>query len=264
MRILLAFLIVPCPALAKLEIKNVQPSHGLLGPARASDDVYPMDEYFIRYQVAGIKPNDEGKADLEVSAKLVGSDGKVVFERKSPPAPRPLSLGGDTLQSFGSFSFPEKAPPGEYKLTVSVLDRVSKETTSFERKLTCKPTTFQILMPRFFHDADNKVPAGTTLLVGETLYYTVKVVGYDTSQKKVSLVMRATILGADGKDLGTKPVEVKGEIGEPAKAAESRHAKFNGSAAMNRAGEFKLRIVIEDTIGRKTATFETPIKVLAP
>jgi hypothetical protein len=223
-----------------------------------------MDEYFIRYQVTGIKPNDEGKADLDVNARLIGPDGKAVFEGKSPPGTRPMSLGGDTLQSFGSFSFPEKAAAGEYKLTVTVHDRVSKESTSFERKLTCKPNTFQILMPRFYHDADNKVPAGTTLLVGETLYYTLKVVGYDTSRKKVSLVMRATILGADGKDLGTKPLEVKGGITDPAKAAESRHATFNGNASMNRAGDFKLRIVVEDTITGKTAMFETPIKVLQP
>src|SRR5262245_66517667 len=97
---IVAFILVaPCSALAKLEIKNVQPSHGLLGPPRATDDVYPMDEYFIRYQVTGIKPDNDGKADLEVSAKLVAPDGKVVFERKTPPGTRPLSLGGDTLQS---------------------------------------------------------------------------------------------------------------------------------------------------------------------
>src|SRR5262245_32141080 len=114
---LLSLLLLPLSALAKLEIKNVQPSHGLLGPARESDDVFPLDEYFVRYQVAGIKPDKDGKADLEAHAKLVAPDGKALFDRKTAPAQRPLSLGGDTLQSFGSFSFPEKAAPGEYKLT---------------------------------------------------------------------------------------------------------------------------------------------------
>lgn len=257
-------LLLPLSAAAKLEIKNVQPSQGLLGPARESDDVFPLDEYFVRYQVAGIKPDKDGKADLEIQAKLIGPDGKVLFERKTPPAPRPLSLGGDTLQTFGSFTFPEKAPPGEYKLTVTVRDLTANETTSFERKITCKPAKYQILMPRFFHDADGKVPAGTIGLAGETLHYSLKVVGYDKSQKKVALLMRATIVDGDGKDVGAKALEVKGDIGDPVKAAESKHAVFNGLVSLHRTGEFKLRIVVEDTLGKKTTTFETPLKVLAP
>ena len=146
------FLLVGCvPAFAKLEIKNVQPAHGLLGPARTSDDVYPLDEYLVRYQVTGVKPDKEGKADLEITAILLGPDGKAVFQHKTPPAPRPLSLGGDVVQTFGSFTFPEKAPPGAYKLTVSVLDRISNEIASFERKISASRRR-QILTPRFFHD----------------------------------------------------------------------------------------------------------------
>ena len=193
----------------------------------------------MRYQVAGIKPDRDGKADLEIHAKLVGPDGKTMFDRKTPPAPRPLSLGGDSLQTFGSFTFPEKASPGEYKLTVTVRDLTANEATSFERKLVCKTTTFQILMPRFFHDAEGTMPAGTTGLVGQTLHYSIKVVGYDRSQKKVALTMRATILDADGKDIGAKPLVVKGDITDPTKAAESRHATFNGVAALHRIGEFQ-------------------------
>jgi len=262
--IIVALFGTPLSALAKLEIKNVQPSHGLLGPARAIDDVFPLDEYFVRYQVTGIKPNADGKAELEIHAKLVGPDGKTLFERKTPPAPRTLSLGGDSLQTFGSFTFPEKAPSGEYKLTVTVRDLTANETTSFERKITCKQSSFQILMPRFFRDPEGKIPAGTTGIVGETLHYTIKVVGYDKSQKKVALQMRATILDADGKDIGAKPLEVKGDINDPAKAVESRHAMFNGNVVLHRAGEFKLRIVVEDKLGNRTASFETPLKVISP
>lgn len=257
-------LLLPLTAFGKLEIKNVQPSHGLLGPARESDDVYPLDEYFVRYQVAGIKPDSEGRADLEVHAVLLNPKGEPVYDGRTPRAPRPLSLGGDTLQSFGSFTFPEKPPLGEYKLTVTVKDLTAKDSTSFERKITCKANTFQILMPRFYRDADRKVPAGMIGQTGESFHYSLKVVGYDKSQKKVALVMRTTILDADGKDIGAKPLEVKGNITDPDKAAESRQATFDGLVALHRAGEFKLRIVVEDTLGKRTATFEMPLKVLSP
>ena len=257
-------LLAPLCVFAKLEIRNVQPAHGVLGPARTSDDVVPLDEYLVRYQVAGIKPDKDGKADLEISALLNGPDGKPVFQRKNPPAARPLPLGGDVLQTFGSFSFPEKAPLGVYVLKVTVHDRTSDETTSFERKLTCKAPTFQIVVPRFFRDAESKVPAGTTGLVGETLHYSFKVVGYDKSQKKVALVMKATILDNDGKDVGAKPLEVKGDINDPTKATESRQANFTGTVVLHRAGEFKLKITVEDTLGKQTTTFELPLKVLLP
>lgn len=261
---LAALLVLPLPALAKLEIQNVQPAHGPLGPARADDDVFPLDEYLVRYQVTGIKPDKDGRADLEIAARLTGPDGKVVFDRKSPPAPRPLSLGGDAVQTFGSFTFPEKAPPGAYKLAVSVRDRTAGETASFDRTLTCKPPEFRLIALRFSHDADGKVPAGTTLLAGGTLHYQFKAIGFDKSQKRVGLVMRATVLGPDGKDVGAKPLEVKGEVTDPDKAAESRQARFGGLAVLHRPGEFKLRIAVEDTVARKTTTFETPLKVLAP
>jgi hypothetical protein len=260
----LALLVFPAFALAKLEIKNVQPSHGLLGPARESDDVFPLDEYFVRYQVTGIKPDKDGKASLETTVRLTNADGKVVYDPEPKGRRVDLYQGGNLVQASGFITFSDKVPPGEYKLTVTVRDLTANDSASFDRKLTCKPPTFQILMPRFARDADGKVPAGTTGLVGDALHYSLKVVGYDKSQKKVALVMRATIVDNDGKDVGAKPLEVKGDITDPAKAADSKHATFNGMVSLHRAGDFKLRIVVEDTLGKKTATFETPLKVLAP
>lgn len=261
---LAALLIAPLPALAKLEIKNVQPAYGPLGPARADDDVYPLDEYHVRYQVAGVKPDKDGKADLEVDVRLTNADGKAVYDPKPAARQLPLSLGGDAVQMSGFVTFSEKAPPGEYKLTVSVRDRTSGESAGFERKLTLKPAEFRVVALRFFHDADGKLPAPTTLVAGETLHYQFRAIGFDTSRKRVGLVMRATVVGPDGKDIGARPLEARADVTDPAKAAGSRHATLGGQAVLHRPGEFKLRIVVEDTVGKKETAFETPLKVLAP
>lgn len=261
---LLLVLLAPLPAFAKLEIRNVQPSHGPLGPARASDDVYPLDEYGVRYQVAGIKPDKDGKADLELTVKLTNPEGRAVYEVKPAGRRFDMTLGGDTVQTFGFVTFPEKAAPGEYKLAVHVRDRTAGEATGFERKLNLKPAEFRIVALRFSHDADGKVPAGTTLLAGDTLHYRFRAIGFDRSQKRVSLVMRVQVLGADGKEVGAKPQEAKADVTDPAKASEARSATLGGQAAMNRAGEFKLKITVEDTVGKKTAAFEAPLKVLPP
>jgi hypothetical protein len=263
-RAIFLILLAPLPAFAKLEIKNVQPAYGPLGPARASDDVYPLDEYHVRYQVVGVKPNKDGKADLEVDVKLTNSDGKAVYDPKPTARQLAMSLGGDAVQTSGFVTFSEKAPAGEYKLTVNVRDRTAGETAGFERKLTLKPVSFQIVALRFFHDADAKLPAGTTLPAGDTLHYQFRVIGFETRPKRAGLVMRATILDAEGKDIGAPPLEVKADVTDPDKAAGSRRATCGGLAVLNRPGDFKLRIVVEDTVGKKTTTIETPIKVLAP
>jgi hypothetical protein len=256
--------VLPLPVFAKLEIRNVQPAHGPLGPARTSDDVYPLDEYLVRYTVAGVKPDKDGKADLEVGVRLTNKDGKAVYDPKPAARRLDLSLGGDSVQTFGFVTFSERAPAGKYTLTVNVRDRTSGETTKFERELTLKEMSFQIVALRFSHDADGKVPAGTTLLAGGTLHYQFKAIGFDRSTKKVSLTMRVEVLDADGKPVGAKPLEAKAEITDPTKAADARQASLGGQAALNRPGEFKLKIVVEDTVGKKTTTFETPLKVLAP
>jgi hypothetical protein len=257
-------LVLPLSAFAKLEIRNVQPSYGPLGPARTSDDVYPLDEYGVRYQVAGIKPDKEGRADLEVGVRLTNSEGKAVYDPKPGGRRADLSLGGDTIQTFGFVTFPETAVPGEYKLAVSVRDKTSGETANFERKLTLKLGALQIVALRFSHDAAGTVPAGLTLLAGDTLHYQFKAIGFDRLQKKVSLVMRVQVLDADGKDIGAKPQEARADLSDPAKVAEARQATLGGQATMNRAGDFKLKITVEDTIAKKTTTFEAPLKVLAP
>ena len=159
-------------------------------PGRESDDIYPSDEYLVRYQVAGVKTDKDGKADLEVTVRLTNPAGKAVLEPKPASKKFDLSQGGDVVQTYGFITVNEKATPGEYKLTVTVRDKLSNETASFDRKLTLKPAPFQIIAPRFYLNAEGTVPAGTTLMVGQTLYYRFRVVGFDTTDRRVGLVMR--------------------------------------------------------------------------
>ena len=175
-----------------------------------------------------------------------------------------LSLGGDTVQTFGFVSFSDRSPPGEYKLAVTVRDKTSGETTGFERKLTLKLSSFQIVALRFSHDAEGRVPAGLTLLAGDTLHFQFKAIGFDHLQKKVSLIMRVQMLDKDGKDMGAKPQEAKADVTDPTRAADARQATLGGQMTMNRTGDFKLKITVEDTVGKKTTTFKAPLKVLVP
>ncbi|WP_020472840.1 hypothetical protein [Zavarzinella formosa] len=259
---LFLLLAVAPAAFAKLEITNVQPAHGMLGPVRDSDDVYPLDEYVVRFQLNGVKTTAEGKTDCELAIRLVNAAGKAVVDTKAT-LQRVMSLGGDSVPTFAVVTFPAVAPAGEYKLTVSVRDRVASETASLERKLTCKTGEFHLLAPRFTHDPEGKIPAGTTGVAGESLYFRFKVAGYDKS-KKLSLTMKAEVLDSAGKPVDAKPIIANADTTDPEKLASLIQANFTGTLALNRVGEFKLKITVEDNVAKKTVTFETPVKVLAP
>lgn len=258
-------LFTPLVVEAKLELTKIQPAHGFFGPERESLEVYPLDELLIRYTIEGVKLDAEGKTDVETVVRLVNPNGRMVFEQKNT-IQRNLSLGGNSFPTFAVLQvpIPDKAPVGEYVLTVQVRDRLAAETASFERKLTCKAPTFRILAPRFFRDPEGKIPAAVGGVVGESLHYRMRLIGFDVSQKKVSTQLTMQVVDAQGKDVLEKPIITKAGLSNPDEVAKATQVNFNGMLTLNRAGEFTLRMTVEDLIGKQKAVFETKLKVTAP
>jgi hypothetical protein len=250
---------------AKLEIVKVETTQGPLGPERKQLDVYPLDEVFFRYQVTGVKVDAEGKTDIETAIHLINPNGRKIPIEK-PSVQRQLSLGGNTYTGHAALSVPpsEKAPAGEYTVTVELHDRLAKESARFERKFTIKPTTFQIINPRFYRDPDGKIPAPAGGLVGETIHFKLRVIGFDKSKKKVQTALTVHILGEDGKEIVDKPRVIKAEVTSPEDAAKSTQVNFNGVIYLNRPGNFTLRLTVQDVIADKSTSWETPFKVVAP
>ena len=248
---------------AKLEITKVESAHGMLGPERKTLDFCPLDELFFRYQVSGVKTDADGKTDVEVTMTLANPNGKVVVDQKTPVR-RQLSLGANSYPAFAVLAVPEKAPPGEYTFVVKVTDRLASETASFEKKLTCKSTTYQIIVPRFSRDDDGKIPAPAGGILGESIHFKLRVVGFDKSKKKVQTTLTMTILNEVGKATTEKPQIIKAELNNPDEAAKATQVNFNGIIYLNRTGNFTVKFSVEDTIAKQTTTYETPLKVTAP
>src|SRR5262245_35136589 len=95
---LVTMLVASAPALAKVEITEVQASYGPYGPERPSLDVYPHDEVFFRFHIAGAKTDDDGKVDGELTIQLHNAEGKPVFNQNGK-VQRQLQLGGDSFVS---------------------------------------------------------------------------------------------------------------------------------------------------------------------
>jgi hypothetical protein len=259
----LCCLVFVAPAFAKLQITNAHLAHGMLGPPRESSDFYPLDEIVLRYQIEGARTDPDGKTDLDVVMRLTDAAGKQVFEQKSTIR-RQLSLGNGLVPGYAVLTAPEKAPPGAYVFSVQVLDRVSSETASFEKKLECKPTSFQILATRFYRDAEGKTPAPAGGLVGETVYFKLRVVGFHKANNRVEATLTPQLIDEAGKPVAERPPVIRAALANSEEAAKATQVSFNGLLYLNRPGQFTLRFKVDDIEGKQSTLFETPFKVSAP
>jgi hypothetical protein len=258
---LVALLIFAPSAFAKLEIASLQSSQGPYGPSRESFDVYPFDELFLRFRVAGAKPA-EGKVKGDVTIRITSAGGQVVYN-KTNRITKELSLGGDTFFLQGGIPIPGEFKPGAYSLQVSYRDDGTGETASSEQKFNCLPISFQIITPRFFRDPDFRVPTAVGGMTGENLHIRLGAIGFDKSQKKVQTRMTCSVIDSGGNVVST-PIVTRADLANPDEVSKAHQVVFNGAMTLNRAGEFTLRIVVEDVAGKQKATFETPLKVTNP
>jgi hypothetical protein len=256
-------LLTATTAQAKLEIHNIKAVHGLYGPERKNLESLPGDQVLFRFKVEGIKLDANGKIDTSVTVHLADADGKELLDNKSP-IQGVLALGGHSFLGTAVVNFGDTVPPGDYTLTVTVKDNLSEQTASFTRKLTCRPIEYAIVMPRLYYDAAGKAPAPAGGLVGQTLFFQSKLIGFDTSQGKIDNEMKLEVLDAKGKPAMPKPITVNVTSDDAEKVKRATSLALNSNLALNRAGDFTLRVTVTDKIAKRTTKFEVPLKVTAP
>jgi hypothetical protein len=248
---------------ARLEIGSIQAVYGALGPERKSLDVHPNDEIVFRFTVSGARVDADGRVDATIAMKLVDANGDILLVQDNPLKVA-LTLGGDSFPAHARIGLGERVAPGEYTLTVTILDKLSLEKASFQRKINCVPTEFALVAPEFFYDPEGKVPAPAGGSVGQVLHFRARAIGLDRSQNKIESALAVEILDAAGKDTLAKPVtaETKNDDAEVVRKINS--ITYRAHFLLNRPGEFTLRVSVTDRIAGKTATFEAPLKVTAP
>jgi hypothetical protein len=250
-------------AQAKLQIQDIKAAHGLLGPERKSLLIQPYDEVLFRYTLTGVQVDGEGKADLTEAVALVDASGKTLLEQKLPQNDL-LPLGGGKTFGFVRLTLDEVVPPGDYTLKVTVTDNLAKETVSFERKLTSKEPTLSIVAPSFFADPEGKIPASTSGLVGQKLFFHFKCIGFDRSQGKIDVDMHVQILDDKGTDTMPKPIQVSLKTEDPDQLKKAKFLTFNGDLTLHRAGKFTLRLTVLDKVSKKSVQFDAPLVIQEP
>lgn len=258
----LAFVLgLTAPALAELKIQNIKARHGHFGPERASLDVYPGDEIDFTYSITGVQSDADGQVDCEIELKATDEAGKTLFNRKTP-IKEVLAFGGTSMPGFANLGLGLTTKPGKYSLALTVTDKLSQETASFERTVTCLKPDFTIVRPRFSYDAEGKAGAALTAVVAQKIFFSMTAAHFDRTAKKIEMTWTMQLYDAKGKELMPKPLTVKVASDDEEAVAKNETVTFSGSFTCGQPGAFKVKITATDKVNNKTATFEAPIKVL--
>jgi hypothetical protein len=255
--------VIPAFAQAKPELRDVQAAHGLLGPERASAEYVAGDEVYYRFTIRGARTDADGRLRGELRVALADAKGKELQKSESPLQQIP-ALGAESIPAQASWSIGPDFPPGEYEATVEFTDLIAREAVSFKRKFTVKPVEFALVRARFYHDAEERVPARVGGAAGQNLAVKLTAVGFDRTRGEIDVVMEVQVFDAQGKPVMPRPIRAAVHNEKPAEVKGIDRLTFSALLALNRSGEFVLRVTVSDTIGRKKAQFEAPLRVTAP
>jgi hypothetical protein len=251
------------PAWAKLEIRDIKAAYGPLGPERTSLAVVPGDQIFFRYAITGIRTDAAGRAEGELRLQVTDTGGKVLIDNKEAIGGL-LALGGQTLPGTAQVSFGPDTPAGDYKLRVTISDKLGADSASFERTLTCTKPAFALVRLRFSQDAEGNIASAAGGTLGQTLYIHCQAVGFERTKTKLRVVFTLQVLDMEGKPLMPKPVRAELAPEDAEQIAKLELVDFKGLLVLNRAGEFRLHLSATDELSKQKAEFVAPLRVTAP
>src|SRR5262249_41628168 len=127
------------PAQTGLELTNVRPTRGIVGPTREKTEVLPGDVYFLSFDITGLQTNKEGQVKFTMGFELIHDNPKegkpkVVFSQDPQRKEAILHLGGNTLPNYAIAVIGLDTTPGDYSMKVSVKDLESNKSQTLVHK----------------------------------------------------------------------------------------------------------------------------------
>ena len=263
MRIALATLLLAVAAQAahaKVEVRDVQAAHGLLGPKRSDTNYLPGDEVFYRFTVTGARTNSDGRLSGEIRLTLTDAAGKTLLHETSPVRHQ-LAFGGDRFPAKAAVELGHQFPPGEYRLAVEYKDLLADEANGFEQTFTVRPTEFGLVRVRFAADEAGRAPTRVDGVAGQPLHITLAAVGFDRTRGAIDLEMDVRVLDARGRPAAPAGVRAAVRNADPDTVKAATHANFTAELTRTRPGDFTLRVTITDKPTGRAVTFDTPMRV---
>lgn len=240
----------------KLEITDVTPRHGLLGPVREKGEVQVGDVSFLSWTIKGLQPDKNGKVTYTVTVELKNEDGEVVFRQEPREASHLQSLGGNQVKGFFTANVGLNTPTGNYSAKITVTDVRTKASTSVTGQVKVVKGKLGIVRLFLSHDLEGNIPATPKMFVSQGLQIHYSAIGFGRKDGKPNVVGSLEIL-QDGKPVKEKPLSAQ----VTAAAADDKVIPFTFGLNLNRAGKFTVRLKIEDKVNNETATLSFPLTV---
>jgi hypothetical protein len=245
----------------KLALTNVRSTYGILGPVRPDAKLLPGDSLYLFYDIEGITFDAAGKAKYSIGMEVTDSQGKTAFKQAPATLEGINALGGNKLPAHAHIDFGLDQPPGSYTVKIHVSDLAAKSSQSLTHKVDVLPKSFGLVRARLTGDPDGVVPLPAVGVVGQTVYFSCGVVGFERDKTKgmpsVGLEMR--ILDDKGKP--TMPQAFTGVVGQNI-SDKGVSIPLQFLLPLNRSGKFTIEIKATDQVSKKSATLAFPYTVV--
>jgi hypothetical protein len=245
----------------KLELVNVRPTYGSLGPARPDNKVLPLDVYWLAFDMVGLKPDANGDLVYGLALEVSDSKGKVVFKQEDDDknvkkVPNPFGAGRLPVTSI--LEIGRDLPTGKYTVKITASDKVAKSSDSTTQTFEVQPAAFGLVRVDASYDVNGQVPAPLVGSPGQTVFLNALVVGFDRDAKKnPNLTLSLRVLEG-GKPLSTKPLSF--DVDALDERVKELPAQFR--LDYTRAGTFTIEVTAEDKVSKKKAVVTMPLTVI--
>ncbi len=245
----------------KLTLTHVRDTHGLMGPTRTAEKIPAGGELFICFDIDGVTIDDQGKVHYSIANEVSDSKGKVLFKKDPRDLEAPVGLGGHSVPAFCHLDVGLQSPPGEYTVTIKVVDLASKRSQELKRTVEVLPKDFALVRTKITRDQEGQLPV-VVPGAGEGLWVSVGAVGFGRGDgKQPDLAFDMRVLDESGKPVQAKPLVLHVNKDVPADAALVP-AQF--LLSLNRSGTFTVELSASDNIDGKKARLTFPLNVQDP
>jgi hypothetical protein len=247
------------PSQADLSLTHVRSTHGLLGPQRENDTLYPGDTLFVCFDIEGITADEDGKVRYSTALEVSDSSGKVLFKQQPQNSETKISLGGNRVPAYAHLSVGLDTPAGDYGFKVLVKDLASGKEQSVSRTVKVLSKDFAVVRAAVSVDVDARYPA-ISFASGQGVWVHCSAVGFERDRvaKQPNVVFEIRVLDEGGKPIFAKPTTntVNKDVAE-----KQAGVPMAFPLSLNRPGKFTVELLASDQISGKKAKLSFPITV---
>jgi hypothetical protein len=241
----------------KISIENPRLLYGVPGLPRASNKFAHGDNFYLAFDIKGVKSDAEGKVSYSLLTEVM-VDGRLEFKHESKDIDAIDSLGGNVLPGFSQLNIGLDQPDGKYTVKVTATEKKTKATASVVQEFILSKAELGIVRIRTTADRDEKV-ATAIFSTGEDLWLNLSIVGFARDKaKQPNLKISMEILDSDGKPTVQKPpvAEISKGVAE-----DLDLLPLQFYVSLNRAGKFTIKLKVMDQVSGKSSSLDLPLEV---